>query len=251
MPKHWCYSWQHPRSKRCHLIDYTITRRVDLSDIRSTRARRGADCSTGHYIIRSLCNFHIKPPRRKTGPTPVKKLNVSKLADSKMHALLMTNMEANMTNLPCDGTINDQWENLCEKVYQTSADTLEHTARKHQDWFDENDEEISSLLDERRRVHDSLLSQQTRSRNQRYAQTKTKLPKKLRAMQNACSDKKADELQQLADENSSKGFFAAIKPIYGPQKTAIAPVRDAEGSQVFTEKPEIVSRWRECISASD
>ena len=67
-------------------------------------------------------------------------------------------------------------------------------------------------------------------------------------MQNAWWDKKADELQQLADENSSKGFFAAIKQIYGPQKTAIAPVRDAEGSQVFTEKPEIVSRWREYFS---
>ena len=72
--------------------------------------------------------------------------------------------------------------------------------------------------------------------------------KKLRAMQNAWWDKKADELQQLADENSSKGFFAANKQIYGPQKAAIAPVRDAEGSQVFTEKPEIVSRWREYFS---
>ena len=178
---------------------------------------RGADCSTDHYLIRSLCNFHIKPPRRKTGPTPVKKLNVSKLADSKMQALLMTNMEANMTNLPCDGTINDQWENLCEKVYQTSVDTLGHTARKHQDWFDEDDEEILSLLDDRRRAHDALLSQQTRSRNQRYAQAKSKLQKKLRAMQNAWWDKKAVELQQLADENSSKGFFAAIKQIYGPK----------------------------------
>ena len=67
-------------------------------------------------------------------------------------------------------------------------------------------------------------------------------------MQNAWWDKKADELQQLADENSAKGFFAAIKQIYGPQKTAIAPVRDAKGSQVFTEKPEIVSRWREYFS---
>ena len=177
MPEHWYYSWQHPRSIRCHLIDYIITRREYIADIRSTRAMRGADCSIDHYLICSLCKFHIKPPRRKTGPTPVKKLNVSKLADSKMQALLMTNMEANMTNLPCDGTINDQWENLCEKVYQTYVDTLGHTARKHQDWFDENDEEILSLLDDRRRAHDALLSQQTRSQNQRYAQAKSKLQK--------------------------------------------------------------------------
>ena len=76
------YSWQHPRSKRCHLLDYVITRRVDLANIRSTRAMRGVDCSTDHYLIRSLCILHIKPPRRKIGPTPVKKLNVSKLAES-------------------------------------------------------------------------------------------------------------------------------------------------------------------------
>ena len=61
-------------------------------------------------------------------------------------------------------------------------------------------------------------------------------------------DKKADELQQLADGNSSKGFFAAIKQVYGPQKTAVAPIRDAEGSQMLTEKPAIVSRWREHFS---
>ena len=52
MPEHWYYSWQHPRLKRCHLIDYIITQRVDLADIRSTRAMRGADCSTDHYLIR-------------------------------------------------------------------------------------------------------------------------------------------------------------------------------------------------------
>jgi hypothetical protein len=30
--------------------------------------------------------------------------------------------------------------------------------------------------------------------------------------------KKADDLQQLANGNSSKGFFAAIKQVYDPQK---------------------------------
>ena len=113
---------------------------------------------------------------------------------------------------------------------------------------DENDAEISSLLEERRRAHDAFLSQQTRNQKLRYTQAKSKLQKKLREIQNAWWDKKADELQQLADENSSKGFFAAIKQVYGPQKTAVAPIRDAEGSQMLTEKPAIVSRWREYFS---
>ena len=45
----------------------------------------------------------------------------------------------------------------------------------------------------------------------------------------------ADELQQLADENSSKGFFTAIKQVYGPQKTAVGPIIDAEGSLMLKE----------------
>ena len=113
---------------------------------------RGADCSADHYLIRSLCNLHVKPPRRKTGPKPVKNLNVSKLADSKMQKVLMTHMDTNMMNLSYNGTINNQWETLCEKVYETSVDTLGHTTRKHQDWFDEKDAEISSLLEERHRA---------------------------------------------------------------------------------------------------
>ena len=63
-------------------------------------------------------------------------------------------------------------------------------------------------------------------------------------MTHYCPKRHVDEQQQLADEHSSKGFFAAIKHIYDPQKTALLPNRDAEGSQMLTEKPAIVSRWR-------
>ena len=82
-------------------------------------------------------------------------------------------------NLSYNGTINNQWETLCEKVYKTSVDTLGHTTRKHQDWFDENYAKMLSLLEERRRTHDAFLSQQTRNRKLRYTQAKSKLQKKL------------------------------------------------------------------------
>ena len=122
----------------------------------------------------------MQPPYQATSkenrPTPVKKLNVSKLADSEMQKVLMVHMETNMMNLSYNSTINNQWETFCEKVYETSVYTLGHTTRKHQDWFDENDAEISSLLEERRRAHDAFLSQQTRNRK---LQAKSKLQKKL------------------------------------------------------------------------
>ena len=49
----------------------------------------------------------------------MKKLNVSKLADSEMQKVQMAHMEPNMMNLSYNGSINNQWETLCEKVYKT------------------------------------------------------------------------------------------------------------------------------------
>ena len=33
MPDKWFYSWQHPRSKRYHLLDYVLVRQSDIQDI--------------------------------------------------------------------------------------------------------------------------------------------------------------------------------------------------------------------------
>ena len=60
-----------------------------------------------------------------------------------MQKVLMAHMEINVMNLSDNGTINNHWETLCEKVYETSVDTLGHKTRKYQDWFDENYDEMS------------------------------------------------------------------------------------------------------------
>ena len=173
----------------------------------------------------------------------MKKQNVSKLVASEMQKVLMAHMETNMMNLSYNGTITNQWETLCEKVYETSVDTLGYTTRKHQAWFDENDDQILSLLNERRRTHDALLPQQTRNRKQHYANCN--LQTKLQLMQNAWWDMNYNsELTKILQ----KEFFAAIKQVYGSQKSVVAPIRDAAGSHILTEKPAIVSRWRKHFS---
>ena len=58
-------------------------------------------------------------------------------------------------------------------MYETSVDTLGHTTRKHQDWFDENDAEILSLLEERRRTHDAFCPNRQETEN--YATRKQNL----------------------------------------------------------------------------
>ena len=75
-PDNHFYSWTHPRSKRPHLLDYVITRRRDLKDVKNTRAMRGPDCQTDHYIIKTTLNFAIRPAYSRTQAARKRKLDV-------------------------------------------------------------------------------------------------------------------------------------------------------------------------------
>ena len=55
-------SWMHLQSKHWHLIDYVITRRRDLQDVKVTKAMCGAECWTDHRLILTKLNVKIQPP---------------------------------------------------------------------------------------------------------------------------------------------------------------------------------------------
>ena len=55
----------HPCLKHCHMINYCITRQRDRQDVTITRAMRGADCDTDHYLLRSRLALCIRPPINK------------------------------------------------------------------------------------------------------------------------------------------------------------------------------------------
>ena len=45
------------------------------------------------------------------------------------------------------------WTVFQNAFHSSAFDTLGHKSRKHQDWFDENDEEIQDLVDDKYRLH--------------------------------------------------------------------------------------------------
>ncbi len=81
MPDKWYYSWQHPRSKHYHLLDYVLIKQDDICDITSTRVMRGADCSTNDFLVRTICKLRIKPLRKKTKPKAPRNVNTNSLVE--------------------------------------------------------------------------------------------------------------------------------------------------------------------------
>ena len=65
--------------------------------------------------------------------------------------------DALASNLPADPQADDDleaaWSSFRDAVYSTAESVLGHPRKKHQDWFDENNQEILGLLAEKKAAH--------------------------------------------------------------------------------------------------
>ena len=64
-------TWQHPRSKHWHLLDYVIVRQKDRKDVLTTRIMCGAECWTDHLMVRSKLLISIQPCCPRTAPNKI------------------------------------------------------------------------------------------------------------------------------------------------------------------------------------
>ena len=144
-------TWMHPRSKHWHMIDFIITRKRDLQDIKVVKVMRGAECWTDHRLVRAKLKLKIRSKFLLKAITH-KKLDVAKLQSEEIRASL-THSINNLEPLNKE----NMWEDFKEKVYNTAKDVIGIKRRKHQDWFDENDAEIQCLLKKKQQLHNKTL----------------------------------------------------------------------------------------------
>ena len=142
--------------------------------------------------------------------------------------------------------IDENWSLLKDSIYKTSMEHLGPNLRKHQDWFDENNEEIQALLMKKQQLHKAYQNDQTsQSKKDAYRATRQTVQAKLRNMKDTLYSEKADEIQAYADCNNSKCFYDALKSIYGPLSSGSSPVLSADGETLITDKEKILARWAE------
>ncbi|XP_016336774.1 craniofacial development protein 2-like [Sinocyclocheilus anshuiensis] len=149
-------SWVHPRSKHWHLLDYVIIRQRDRQNVKVTKAMCGAEFWIDHQLLISKLNIRIQPPRRPQGKKVPMRLNVSKLKCAQVKQSLAEELDSKLEPLNLDlHDVDSDWITFRDAVYATAKEVLGTTTRKHQVWFDDNNERIQSLLDEKHRLHRS------------------------------------------------------------------------------------------------
>ena len=138
------------------------------------------------------------------------------------------------------------WTVFQKAVHSSAATTIGHPFRKHQDWFDENDEEIKLLLDEKHCLHKAHQDDTSSvSKKAVYSKICKTARNRLRGMQGSWLRKKAEEIQSFADRKDMKKFHEALKTIYGPKRSGATQRLIADGSTLLTDKDATLKRWAE------
>ena len=100
-------------------------------------------------------------------------------------------------NLSSEGP-EENWTGFQNVVHSSDVTTLGHPSRKHQDWFDENDEEIKRLLEETQRLY--------KTHQNAYRNTCKTFKNRIKDIQDAWLSTKAKEIQSCEDRKDMKKF---------------------------------------------
>ncbi|XP_066963159.1 uncharacterized protein [Macrobrachium rosenbergii] len=243
-------TWMHPRTKQWHLIGYVITGWHDPSDFFLTRAKRGADCWTDRRLLRAKLNIRIVPYHSKRSKTIRAAINTARLLSPSYLWEFQTNMDEKFGTLgPLSGGPEEKWNKFHEVTTETAKTILCPKKMVYQDWFDENDEAIQTLLDRKRKAFiDWQNHPNCPALHDRFKDYQTRSQRGLHTMQYQWWEKKVEEVQHYVDTNSSKMLFCIIKTIYGPSMGGTAPLPSADSSTTIKEKEGISARREEHFS---
>ena len=239
-------TWKHPRSKHWHILDYTLTRARDKRDVHITRSMPGADdCWTDHRLLISRLQIKVRrPPKRTSSSAPHRRFDCAKLRNPQTSQDFKEAVEKNIADLPEPPQVEDNWTTLRDAVFNAAEKTIGFSQKKTQDWFDENDEVITNLVEAKRQARLTFENQPSTQNKQKYKQALANCQREIRAAQNNWWQQKSEEIQRFADQRDMRRFYAATKEIFGPTRSTVCSLKDADGFTVINDTQGILNRWR-------
>ena len=105
--------------------------------------------------------------------------------------------------------------------------TFDKKTRMSQDWFEDHDEKIQSLLKDKKLNGD-----------------RTALREEIRKLKNKWFQQKAEEAERFAKEKNLREFYVTINAVYGPKPRNLHSVRAKNGG-LLSSPEDIKERWVE------
>lgn len=204
------------RSRHWHMIDYVITRQQDRQELLSTCVMRGAECSTDHLLLCTKMRLQIQRFCNKRPSHSNLKLHVEPLRQPDTKAKLQLKLPDTPSTIAYPVSA---WNRFREVVTSISVEILGKQPRKNQDWFDDNDAYIQSLLNTRNEARKRMITScRTRANTIAFKEANSMLQRETSRLKTEWWRNKAEKLHGFADSNNLERLYSSLREVWGPQK---------------------------------
>ena len=250
------WTWQHPRSKRFHCIDFVITSQADYHQCIDAQVIRSAECGSDHNLV--AARFVVGRLQRRSRCVQTKKCkrfdvarlkdvhstdssgNITRVADVYRECLTNSLQQPNEHT-----TVECKWSRLRTAVTESAEETLGFQKRRQPDWFTESKDTLEPLLNERnQRYQEWISSGRSDDTWNRFKAARSKARAAVRSAKNSWFTNKAKSLDGA--RFSSSRVWACVKDMQaakqGLRPVSTTAIRDANGN-ICKSVEEQGGRW--------
>ena len=197
-------TWQHPKSKRWHCIDYAVVRARDRRRCLDASVKRGAECNTDHQLLRIKLHMSKLYQTAKTTATP-RRFDVSKLVGPSLDEDGKNTPRGQFQELASksvkdqwkvDGSTQDKWVVIRSALTEAAKSALGVEKHRHPDWFRESANSLEPIFQKRNQLYLRWLGSGLSSDRQNFSKARSETRRTVRAAKNAWFTSKAEEAQK-------------------------------------------------------
>ena len=145
-------TWQHPKSKQWHCIDYAIIGQYHRRRCLDVSVMCGTDCNTDHQLLRVKLlvgrrnKFHkgrVGSRIRKFDMTKLQGRNVDDEGKETIRGVFHGKIYERVKELwKGDGSVEEKWESVKAGLCETAERVLGYETRRQPDWFRESEADL-------------------------------------------------------------------------------------------------------------
>ena len=238
-------TWTSPDLQTENQIDHICINRRFRRSLQDVRVFRGADVASDHHLVVGKIKLKLKKHSTPPGRT---KFNVELLKDPSIKEQFNVSIK-NKFNVLQDldeGTVDDVWGNIKEKLISTCKETLGHKERTHnKPWISlESQRLINKRKEKKAFVNRCKTRRMKTSAQKEYTEAMKDVKRSIRKDRRKYTEDLAREAEQAAGSGNSKRLYELTKQLAGKFKNTEVPIKNNEGRLLSSEEDQL-ERWRE------
>lgn len=231
-------TWRAPGTDLMSQIDHVLVSKRHATSVVDTRAMRGPNCDTDHYLVRAVVREKLAMIQKDKGEKRMK-WDVDKLKDGQccgQYQLMIANrLDKEINN------IEEKWTNMKEAVIEAAREIVGVERRKQSEWFDDECREAIQKKNEYRR---KMLERNTRQNSDRYRASRREANHLCKKKKREYMKEKVRKIEELSEQKKTKNLYNEIRSINRSYQPKLNICKDKDG-KLIAEDRLILNRWAE------